>query len=201
MAINPASRARFNLSRTSVLLFDPTPVGMAILVQIMSGFGAKQLHRCSTLAEAKEVVATGTLDLMIVDAVAHSGEGYEFVRWVRHHVPEPNRYAPVLVTAAHSSVADVGRARDCGGHFLVAKPIAPIVMLERIIWMAKGGRAFVFSDDYVGPDRRFNDEGCPGGLAGRRREDRQGPSPPRSLPELSALADAIKPLEDGARRA
>ena len=51
--------------------------------------------------------------------------------------------------------AHVTKARDCGGHFIVTKPLAPIVVLERIIWIAKGGRAFLLSDNYVGPDRRF----------------------------------------------
>ena len=54
---------------------------------------------------------------------------------------------------------------------MIKKPIAPVVMLERIIWVSKSGRPFLFSDEYVGPDRRFKDEAPPGAL-GRRREDR-----------------------------
>jgi CheY-like chemotaxis protein len=172
MALDPASRARFNLSKTSVLLLDPTPIGMAILVQILSGLGVKQLYRCATRAEAEEVVSTFTLDLMIIDGMPQTGEGYDFVRHLRQEVPEPNKYTPVLVTAAHTMLSDVAKARDCGGNILIAKPIAPIVLLERIIWAAKGGRSFLFSDDYVGPDRRFNDAGRADGAPGRRREDR-----------------------------
>jgi hypothetical protein len=44
-------------------------------------------------------------------------------------------------------------------------------MLERIIWVAKAGRPFLFAGGYIGPDRRFRDAGAPDGL-GRRREDR-----------------------------
>jgi len=43
-------------------------------------------------------------------------------------------------------------------------------MLERIVWVAKEGRPFLFSGTYVGPDRRFRDGGPPDGI-GRRRED------------------------------
>ena len=71
---------------------------------------------------------------------------------------------------AHTPARDVVRARDCGGHIIVKKPFAPIVMLERIIWVAKEGRPFLFSDNYVGPDRRFRDDRPPNGK-GRRRED------------------------------
>ena len=155
MALDPASRARFNLSKTTVLLLDPSPMGLAILGQILSGLGARMVHRCGTVEEAKEAVAQNQIDLMIVDTIAESGEGYGFVRWLRKGVPEPNRHTPVLLTAAHTRMSDVASARDCGSHFIVTKPLAPIVVLERIIWIAKEGRAFLLSDNYVGPDRRF----------------------------------------------
>jgi DNA-binding response OmpR family regulator len=171
MALDPKSRSRFNLSKTVVLVFDPTPLGLAIVSQILSGFGARKIHRCGTIDEAKQVVADFEVDLMIIDAMAESGEGYEFVRWLRANVPEPNRHTPVLLTAAHTKVSDVANARDCGSHFIVAKPLAPIVVLERIIWIAKEGRAFVLSDEYVGPDRRFAKADAGGDHPRRRRED------------------------------
>jgi len=171
MALDPKSRARFNLSKTVVLLFDPTPLGLAILSQILAGFGARKIHRCCTVDEAKKVVAEFEVDLMIVDAMAESGEGYEFVRWLRQNVPEPNRHTPVLLTAAHTKASDVANARDCGSHFIVAKPLAPIVVLERIIWIAKEGRAFVLSDEYIGPDRRFAKSDADEDHPRRRRED------------------------------
>jgi DNA-binding response OmpR family regulator len=172
VSIDPTSRARFNLSKTVVLLFDPTPLGLAILTQILAGFGARKIHRCSTIDEAKQVVTDFEIDLMVIDAMAESGEGYDFVRWLRVNVPEPNRHTPVLLTAAHTKLSDVNNARDCGSHFIVAKPLAPIVVLERIIWIAKEGRAFVLSDEYVGPDRRFA-KGIPEGEHPRRRREDQ----------------------------
>jgi hypothetical protein len=53
MGLNPESRARFNLQRASVLVLEETPLGMSILVQILTGFGAKILHRCESVAEAE----------------------------------------------------------------------------------------------------------------------------------------------------
>ncbi len=173
MALDPKSRSRFNLSKTVVLVFDPTPLGLAIVSQILTGFGARKIHRCGTIDEAKQVVADFEVDLMIIDAMAESGEGYEFVRWLRANVPEPNRHTPVLLTAAHTRASDVANARDCGSHFIVAKPLSPIVVLERIIWIAKEGRAFVLSDQYVGPDRRFA-KGAVADHPRRRREDQIG---------------------------
>lgn len=170
MALDVASRARFNLERAAVLLLDDTPVGMSILVQIVTGLGAKNLYRCASLEAAQEVASQHEIDLAIVDAMAPEGKGYDFVQWLRREAQEPNCYCPVLITTAHTPASDIVRARDCGGHFIIKKPIAPIVMLERIIWVAKAGRPFLFAGAYVGPDRRFRDDGPPDGV-GRRRED------------------------------
>jgi DNA-binding response OmpR family regulator len=170
MALDPASRARFNLERAAVLLLDETPVGMSILVQIVTGLGAKQLYRCTSVEMAQEAAQSHEIDLAIVDAMAPSGAGYDFIQWLRRETQEPNCYAPVLITTGHTPTSDIVRARDAGGHFIIKKPIAPIVLLERIVWVARAGRSFLFTGTYVGPDRRFRDDGPPDGV-GRRRED------------------------------
>ncbi len=171
MGLNPESRARFNLQRASVLLLEDTPLGMSILVQILTGFGAKVLHRCETVEEAEQTVQKVECDLMVVDALGASGAGYEFVRWLRRSGIAPNCYAPVLLTSGHTPNNVVSKARDCGAHFIIAKPLTPISVLERILWISKEGRRFVECDSYVGPDRRFKNDGVPAGIAGRRRDD------------------------------
>jgi CheY-like chemotaxis protein len=185
VALDSKSRTRFNLSKTTILLLDPTPVGLEILTQILKGFGARQIHRCTTVEDAKAKVLEQPIDLMVVDTIAESGEGYEFVRWLRKGVPEPNRHVPVLLTAAHTRASDVASARDCGGHFIVTKPLAPIVVLERIIWIAREGRAFLLSDGYIGPDRRF------------ARSDVKPDHPRRRVDDDPAETEALAPGTGG----
>jgi len=183
VALDPASRVRINLERASVLLLDPTPLGLSILVQIITGLGAKHLYRCLTVEQAREVALKETFDLAIIDGMAPSGDGYDFVSWLRRDAREPNCHAPVIVTTSHTPARDVARARDCGGHIIIKKPIAPVVMLERILWVSKGGRGFLYCDTYAGPDRRFRDEGPR--ADGRRREDSAAPALPAD-PESGA---------------
>lgn len=187
LALDPASRVRINLERASVLLLDETPLGLSILVQIITGLGAKHLHRCMTVADAQEVSLNQSFDLAIIDGMSPSGDGYDFVSWLRREGRDPNCHAPVMVTTSHTPSRDVARARDCGGHIIIKKPIAPIVLLERILWVSKGGRSFLYSDNYVGPDRRFREEGPPAS-GGRRREDK--------VANDAAAADAAPESED-----
>ena len=145
-------------------------MGMSILVSIVAGLGAKLLYRCSTVEQAQEAFASHRLDLAIIDSMAPGGGGYDLVKWIRTSGREPNCFVPILVTTGHTPAADVVRARDCGCNIIIKKPIAPIVLLERIIWASKEGRPYLFSDNYVGPDRRFQDKDLPTG-SGKRRSD------------------------------
>jgi DNA-binding response OmpR family regulator len=170
LALDPESRARFNLDGAAVLLLDETPMGMSILVSIVAGLGAKLLYRCASVEAAQEAIAAHHIDLAIIDELAPTGAGYDLVKWIRRSAREPNCFAPILLTTGHTPANDVARARDCGGNIIIRKPIAPIVLLERIIWASKEGRPHLISDTYVGPDRRFQDKAPPGGV-GRRRGD------------------------------
>jgi DNA-binding response OmpR family regulator len=170
MGLDPKSRARFNLERASVLLFDASPLGLEILVQVLTGFGAKTLHRAGNVEEAQEIIQKYAIDLAVVDA-SPKGEGYEFVAWLRRSKIEPNCFCPVLLTAGHTPTHAVGQARDCGADFIMKKPLTPKAVLERVVWIAREGRKFVDCDTYVGPDRRIKNEGVPGGGQGRRRDD------------------------------
>ena len=51
------------------------------------------------------------------------------------------------------------------------KPLTPIILIERIFWVAHAGRSFVTTDKYVGPNRRFRFDGPPTGEVGRRYDD------------------------------
>lgn len=158
MAIDANSRARFNLSKASVLLLDSTTVGMGVLNQILKGFGANVIYRCTSVRDAQDVVRGQTLQLILADTLSPSGDGYDFVTWLRRTAPEPNRYCPVILLDGHTRTVDVSRSRDCGANFLLKRPLSPLALMERILWIGHEDRQFVENDTYAGPDRRFHDE-------------------------------------------
>src|SRR3546814_9841849 len=106
MALDAASRTRFNLEGAAVLLVDETPMGMSILVSIVTGLGAKLLYRCASVEAAQEAVAKHTIDLAIVDGLAPSGAGYDLVKWIRQSAREPNCFVPILLTPGHTPAND-----------------------------------------------------------------------------------------------
>lgn len=149
--------SRIQLKKATILLVEPTAQGMDVLSQILMGFGANHFLRASSFEEAQKVVADAPVDLIICEATLQPEEsdGYDFVDWLRRSKLQPNAFAPVIVITSHTNRRNVGRARDCGAHFVVTKPLAPAVLLDRIIWIAQTNRPFVSCTAYVGPERRF----------------------------------------------
>jgi len=170
VAFDIESKARFNLKHASILLVETPGVNLDILGQIMTGFGAKSLHRCGSAGEARAAIGRAEMDLMLISPFLTDESGFDLVRWIRREAPDPNRFAPVIMVSPHTEHSKVARARDCGAHFLIAKPLTPAVILERILWVARSQRPFVSCAEYVGPERRFKFEGPPS-TGGRRRDD------------------------------
>ncbi len=54
---------------------------------------------------------------------------------------------------------------------VVAKPMSPTTLYDRLAWVAFDRRQFIDCPTYFGPDRRFKIEGYPTGV-GRRSSDK-----------------------------
>src|ERR1700761_7425520 len=170
-------KGRVNLEKAAVLLLSP-PTGMELLVRIFHGFGVRHPYRAFEAERAMEVCREADLDIIICDGSLADGAAYDFIAALRRSDIEPNRYVPAMVIQGHTPVDQIHKARDCGANFVVAKPITPRLLLERVIWIAQESRPFIELDGYVGPDPRFHDLGPPGGPgAGRRRSDKREASP------------------------
>jgi DNA-binding response OmpR family regulator len=174
MALYADNKAHFNLKHATILLADSGGMDMDILVGMMMGFGARTLHKQDSIAGAKNLINKAILDLVVVGAALGDGDGCELVRWIRREVTEPNRFVPVLMIVGHTAISRISKARDCGASLIIAKPLTPLVLIERIIWVAREGRAFVDCASYAGPDRRFKFAGPPPGTNGRRKDDLSG---------------------------
>jgi CheY-like chemotaxis protein len=178
-------RTQVNLSDISVLLLEGNQHALDILGNILTGFGARNLHRCLTVEEAERVLASHDVDLLVVEPALREDDGLQFLKRLRSSGREPNRFAPVVMIHGHVRSSEVARMRDSGANFVIAKPLTPGVLLQRIMWVAADRRPFVEMGDYIGPDRRFKFEGPPQGSDGRRGADAKDPLGEMSAPNLS----------------
>jgi DNA-binding response OmpR family regulator len=163
---------RINLERVSILLLDDAPEGLDIMNQVFTGFGARNLNRANSVDHARQHVLSNEVDLIVANDELGGANAYDFVSWLRRMEGSINIFTPVIIISGHTRRTNVGKARDCGANFMVAKPISPQVMLERVIWVSRDKRPFLEAGEYVGPDRRHRDP-TPDENKGRRKHDRR----------------------------
>lgn len=192
-AIDP--NARINLSKACVLLVDSSQHSVDMMAQIMKGFGVAEVTRCTDLDDARSALKSKAFDLVLIDPSVDNGAGYQFLNDLRHGDEKSNAFVPVILISGHARASVVGRARDTGANFVVAKPVTPNVLLQRILWVVRDKRPFVEIGKYIGPDRRFKFEGPPIGSEGRRENDLHAPLGSAAEPNLSQneIDTMIKP--------
>jgi DNA-binding response OmpR family regulator len=162
---------RVNLSTAEVLLACGDPEGLNIMSEMFAGFGVHTPRRCLTGVEARTSIQERILNLVVVDSALQDQTGYDFIHWLRRSDIAPNCYAPVILITGHTKPSQIFKGRDAGASFVVRKPVAPLVMMQRIIWLLNDQRKFVTSPGYCGPDRRVKALGPPVGTKGRRHDD------------------------------
>ena len=186
-----------NLDKARALIVDDNPQSLDILIGVLTSFGLRNVVRKADGREAQEELKYQSFDLVLTNGDLPELDGYDLTRWLRCEADEANRQTPVILVTAHTRQGQVEKARDCGANFIVTKPISPAVMLERILWVAKSDRLFIECDGYVGPDRRWRNQGPPVEFPeGRRRDDKsielgEAGGHNMSQDELDAL---IKPM-------
>ena len=171
MSLPYSKSERVNLSTAEVLLACGDPEGLNILAEMFAGFGVHTPRRCLTGMESRTSVQERILNLIVVDSALQDQTGYDFIQWLRRSDIAPNCYAPVILLTGHTKPSQIFKGRDAGASFVVRKPVAPLVMMQRILWLLNDQRKFVTSPGYCGPDRRVKALGPPVGTKGRRHDD------------------------------
>jgi DNA-binding response OmpR family regulator len=173
---------RLNFSSVNLLLAEQSSFDLEILTQIFFGFGARNYHGATTQEEAAGIAGRHILDLVVLELKLREGSGLDLVRWLRRSSLEQNRAVPIIATSADGASDNVTAARDAGANYFILKPVTPENMIDRVIRVLNDTRPFVEFGAYIGPDRRFKNEGPPPGFSPRRSTDLTG-----------ALGDAREP--------
>ena len=137
---------------------------------MLRGFGANKLFEVEHYLGVVQVLTGQKIDVMLCDTRLPPEGGLSLTRTIRRTLGNENRTMPILMMTTDSREATIKMARDAGVNMVIAKPMSPKALYDRLAWIAFTPRNFVDTETYFGPDRRFKIEGYPGGV-GRRRGD------------------------------
>jgi two-component system, chemotaxis family, chemotaxis protein CheY len=159
-----------NLRDLAILVADPSSYISMLIHSMLRGFGANKVLEVRNSISVFQALTAQKIDILICDVQLPSHGGLPLVRAIRGRTDNEHRTMPILLMSSDSSEATIKRARDSGANMVIAKPLSPASLYDRLSWIAFNPRKFVDTPSYFGPDRRFKIEGYPGGV-GRRKGD------------------------------
>jgi CheY-like chemotaxis protein len=159
-----------NLRDLSILIADPSPYLRTLLHGMLRGFGAGRMIEAKDTEEVLEALKNGRVDVLLCDGALPADGGFALTRKIRRNTGSEHRTMPILLMTSDPREAIVKEGRDAGANMVVAKPLSPGNLYDRLAWVAFNPRQYIDTESYFGPDRRFKDVGGPGGI-GRRRSD------------------------------
>jgi CheY-like chemotaxis protein len=160
-----------NLRDLVILVAEPNAYLRRVMHGMLRGFGANKLLEVDNSISLFQALSGQKVDILLCDARLAPHNGLDVVRTIRRNGQNQNRTLPIMLLSADTNEATVKRARDAGTNMVIAKPMSPSSLYDRLSWIAFNPRPFVDTATYFGPDRRFKIEGYPGGV-GRRKGDK-----------------------------
>jgi two-component system chemotaxis response regulator CheY len=160
-----------NLRDLVILVADPNSYLRRVVHGILRGFGANKVLEVEQALGLFQVLSGQKIDILLCDTRLPPHGGLNLVRTIRRNPDNPNRTVPILLMSGDTNETTVKSARDAGANMVVAKPLSPSSLYDRLSWIAFNPRPFIDTANYFGPDRRFKIEGYPGGV-GRRKGDK-----------------------------
>jgi two-component system, chemotaxis family, chemotaxis protein CheY len=173
-----------NLRDLAILIADPSSYISMLIHSMLRGFGANKVMEVRSSVGVFQVLTEQRIDLMICDMRLPPHGGLPLTRAVRGKKDNENRTIPILIMSSDSRENTIKQARDVGANMVIAKPISPANLYDRLAWIAFNPRKFIDTNTYFGPDRRFKIEGYPGGV-GRRKGDKEVAVAEESGPALA----------------
>ncbi len=99
-------------------------------------------------------MGTQRVDCIFVDNMNQKENGLELTRYIRHEENNSLREMPIILCTAFTGLQSITRARDAGVTEVLAKPVSPDQIMEKMENAFLNKRSFVDIEAYTGPDRR-----------------------------------------------
>jgi CheY-like chemotaxis protein len=165
------TKPTINLRDLVVLVADGSSYFSMLVHGMLRGFGASKVIEVRNAVDGLRILSSQRIDILICDSKLPPHGGHALTRAIRRKPNHDHRMIPILVMSADTRETTIKRARDAGANMVIAKPMSPVNLYDRLAWIALTPRQFVDAPNYFGPDRRFKIEGYPGGV-GRRKTDK-----------------------------
>lgn len=150
-----AAKSLVKLSDVHVLLADTRSHIRNALKVALAHSGLNHIHHASAVPHITEAIGHSFgPDILICDMDMDDGAACQVITALRHNDFGRNPFICVIGVSWTPTPNAVNQAANSGVDHLIAAPVAPKEILNRISSMVFRRAPFVITADYVGPDRR-----------------------------------------------
>jgi len=116
--------------------------------------GFRNIRDASRLPTLHTAVEQNEVDLVVCDCALPEGDVSAMIYDVRHNRIGDNPFIVLIALAASPTPDVIARIIDSGADDLIAKPISPAILIDRVTRLTRARKRFVVTSDYIGPNRR-----------------------------------------------
>jgi DNA-binding response OmpR family regulator len=145
----------YDLSSVEVAIIDTQTNTLRLLRDVLARLNIKKVELYDGFTQAAQLLTGGSPDVLLVDCDGpHEAEAFRFIRTFRNEPETPNPFAAIIVTTWQATPGQVMRTTNSGADDMIAKPLSPKQLQERLHLLIEARKKFVVTADYTGPDRR-----------------------------------------------
>lgn len=130
-----------------VVVVDDSKPMQAILRSTLLSFRVRRVRTFDTAHAALEMMRLDPPNFVITDWRMKPMSGLALLRTLRQRKMAPLCFLPVVVCTAHGTRTLIDRVLRDGAQHVVAKPLSPSGLYDRLMWTLRDGRQLVMGDD------------------------------------------------------
>ena len=146
------------LESLKILIVDDSDQMRRMIRAMLMSFGVTQIVMANNGADAFRIARETWPDIIITDWNMKPTNGIQLAQALRRDPNSYNPYVPILLLTGHADKDRIVEARDAGITEVLAKPVSPTALHQRLMAMVEKPRPFVEDTTYFGPDRRRRDK-------------------------------------------
>jgi len=148
---------RLSFDSVDALIYDPVPANRTATRAALYALGFRRTETVSSLESFVETIQKNPPDIALCEAQGQADELCAAIQQMRQGGAGHNPFIVIIVTAWEKSAGLITKVVSSGADDLLLRPFSTALLGQRIEAHIERRKSFVITTDYVGPDRRKDD--------------------------------------------
>jgi two-component system chemotaxis response regulator CheY len=137
-----------------ILIADGDAQAADLLKQTLASFKITDTEIVSSAPDVWQKLNEAEYDILFCELDLSPTGGIDLIHKLRSSPLSPDPIIPIITHTLSCTADDVKNARDAGSTEFLAKPLNIKSLINVLTIVAEKPRYFVFSENFIGPDRR-----------------------------------------------